>query len=245
MKDLVKIDLYRLGRHKLYWAGCLLALGFTAWFLLVRPIPQLEKYEAEKVAILLNAGISFYFSFFVGLFLGSEWADGILRNKVMAGHSQKAVLGGHYLSLLAALGGMTLSWLLGALAGGVALSGSLLFFCLKSLMFNAAFIAVLQAICFRLRKQSQGIIFTGTIFYMTFVGTLAGNLLYSISMGRPVLHKIVALLYNTSAIGQCFAGSGLADEGLNNPLLQIPVSLLLMAGALLLGSLGLNKRSID
>jgi len=100
MKNLVKMGILRLFKNMFYILGCILAFGITVWFLDTRPIPQFAHYSAENVAIILSVVIILFFAMFVGFFIGSENEDGILRNKVMAGHTQLDVYLSHYIVLL-------------------------------------------------------------------------------------------------------------------------------------------------
>ena len=213
--------------------------------MLAQPIPQLAKHEPETVAILLCTAISFFFSFFVGLFIGSERSDGLLRNKVMAGHSQKRIFLAHYLTLFTAVLVMQLCWLLGALAAGAALQGRLIrFFCI-ALLLHAAYIALLLAICFRLKKNALPL--SLGLYFILFTVMEAAAILYrySISEGAPALGRAMAILYNISPIGQCVARCSFVYPDLSRAPLQISVSLAVLGLALFAGTLRLNKRNIE
>lgn len=243
MKNLVKIGLTRLYKKKFYIVGCVLAFAITLWFLKAGPIPQLVKYSADTVALLLSAAITLYFSLFTGLFMGNETEDGILRNKVMAGHSQVTVYLSHYVTLLIAMVGMFVCWLLGAIAGGTVITSKVLLNICIVLLANAGYIAVVLAICFRIKKQVVGIIIGICIFYILVTTVLVNNYVYMISCGTPA-EKLMTVVYNISAVGQCFAVSDFVDEGLRVPLLQLLVSVTVALLATLAGTCKLAKRNI-
>lgn len=245
MKNLVKIGLFRLSKSFLYIAGCILAFVITCWFLTVRPIPQLVNHDATDVAILLSAAIALYFSAFVGLFMGNENADGILRNKVMVGHTQLQVYFSNYVTFLVAMLGMMVCWFLGALAGGMTISARILAYVVIAVLYNAAYIAVLQAIVFRFKKQVIGISAGLLLFYAFLTSVLMGNFFYMITDGQAALQKIIVVVYNISAVGQCFARTYLADPGLADPVVQILTSVVVCLVATFLGTLGLKKRDIN
>lgn len=244
MKNLVKIGLIRLSKNWFYSLGCFLAFVITDWFITVHPIPQLTSYSNENIAILVSAAIVVYFSIFVGLFIGNEYEDGILRNKVMAGHTQVEVYVSHYITLLFALIIMMCFWFLGTIASGTLISLKLMGYCLVAFLYNAAYIAILQAIVFNLKKQTTGILISVGIVYCMISFVLFGNFFYMTFYEQPVISKVIAVIYNMSAMGQCFASTALADSGLGNIRIQIPVSLILIALASFFGTLRLAKRDI-
>lgn len=244
MKDLIKIGLVRLSKNIYYIAGCVLAVAVTYWILATRPIPQFVNHEAGNIAIFVSAAIILYFSIFCGLFCGNENEDGILRNKVMVGHSQLEVYFSNYITLVIAAIGMMICWLIGAIAGGAALNSKLLEYLFIAFLYNAAYIAIIQAIVFRAKKQVTGVVISFGVFYMLMNAVLMGNFFYMITDGNAALQRIVMVLYNMSAIGQCFARTDFTDPGLADGFVQVAASILVFTVATFLGTLGLKKRDI-
>ena len=246
MKNLIKIGLIRLYKNLFYLVGCILAFAITYWFLVTRPIPQLADYSEESVAILLSGAIVAFFSMFIGIFLGSETEDGILRNKVMAGHTQNSVYVCHYITFLIALIGMMFFWLLGAIVGGTKVTTGFIGYIVIAFLYNAAFIAVIQAIVFHMKKMVTGIICSLAIFYFLVSGVLLGNFVYMVlSETKPAAAKLFSVIYNMSAVGQCFSRTAMADSELSSTGIQVPTSLGLIILALFLGTLRLKKREIN
>lgn len=246
MKNLVKIGLIRLYKHWFYIVGCILAFVITVWFLETRPIPQLAHHSAESVAILLSGAIIVYFSMFIGIFMGSEAEDGILRNKVMAGHTQLEVYVSHYVTFLLALIGMLVCWFLGAMVGGTQVTADFIEYTCIAFLYNAAYIAIIQAIVFRMKKMVSGVVLGLGIFYFLAANVLISNYIYMVlsDMGQPIMVTLFSVIYNMSAVGQCFARTALADPGLGTTGVQVSVSLGLIVLASLLGTLKLKKRDI-
>lgn len=245
MKNLLKMGLIRLYKNIYYLGGCVLAVGITYWFLTVQPIPQLVKFGTNSSAILVSAAIVFFFAIFTGLFFGSEREDGTFRNKVMAGHSQVTIYFSQYITLLIAMLGMVLCWIIGALAAGATLNGELLVYIVIAILYNAAFIAIALGITFRTKKQLNGIIIPLAITYFFTFGVMVGNFIYMITIENVVVNTVVKVIYNMSAIGQCFARSGLSDEGLGSAVIQIPVSLAIIALAIFAGTVKVAKRDVN
>lgn len=245
MKNLVKIGLTRLYKNFFYILGCVLAVVITNWFLVTTPIPQLAHHSKESVAILLSGAILLFFSFFVGLFMGNENEDGILRNKVIAGHTQMEIYISNYITLLVAMLVMLVCWMVGAVLGGVSIGKEILVYSVVAIFYNAAFIAIVQALVFRIKKQVTGIVISMAYFYLLLTSVLFGNLLYMLTAENTLMSTVVVVFYNISALGQCFARTALADPGLANSLIQIPVSVVVIMVATVVGTLGLRKRDIN
>lgn len=245
MKNLLKIGFTRLFRNIYFISGCILAVLITCIFLRECPIPQLQHYRSETVAIVLSGAVVLFFSVFVGLFIGNENEDGVLRSKVMAGHTQNEVYMSHYITLLTAMAVMMVCWFAGALAGGAKFGTEMLVYLAVALLYNAAYIAVVQALVFRIRKQVTGIVLTVGLFYLLVNCVLFGNLFYMITAENSFMNSVVVIVYNLSALGQCFARTDLSDPGLGETIIQIPVSLLVAGAALAAGTAGLKKRDIN
>lgn len=245
MKNLVKIGLVRLSKNVFYILGCVLAFAITYWVLVVRPIPQLVNHSTTDVAILTSAAIVLFFSVFSGLFLGNENEDGILRNKVIAGHTQLEVYFSNYIVLAIAVIGMMICWLLGAIAGGAVVDSRLLIYFFIAVIYNLAYISVIQAIVFRAKKQVTGVMISFAWFYILMTTVLMGNFAYMVTEGQEVAQKIVILIYNMSAVGQCFARTDFSDPGLANGFVQLATSVVVFALATFFGTLRLKKRDIN
>ena len=159
--------------------------------------------------------------------------------------SQLDVYFSNYITFLVALVGIMIFWFAGSVAGGAAISSELMLYMVIAFLYNAAFIAIVQAIVFRLKKQVVGISISMGLFYFFVVSVLMGNFFYMITDTNKALQNIVIVVYNVSALGQCFARSGLADQGLANTGVQISASIIIFILATFIGTLKLKKRDIN
>lgn len=246
MKNLVKIGVTRLYKNIFFIVGCVLAFLITEWFVSVGPIPQLAKYGATTNAIVVSAGIIFFFALFTGMFFGGERESGILRNQVMAGYSQKEIFFGRYITLLIALTVMNLFWILGAVVGGTKIDAQMLKYIGIEFLYNAAAITVVLAICSRTKKQLNGIVISLGIAYLCVTGVLVGNFIYSITADiSKTVSMIVAYIYNLSPVGQCFARSGIADEGIDTLWIQLLASLTVLVLGFFFGTFKVSKSDVN
>lgn len=101
MGNLLRSGLCRLFKNKFYLAFLVFVLVFSVWLLLYNyeamsyfknPVPPDEHFfEAASCA-------PFVFAAFVPLFAGREFSDGVIRNKILAGHTRLAIFSAAVLS---------------------------------------------------------------------------------------------------------------------------------------------------
>lgn len=101
MRKLLSAGFSRLWKNKVFWGGVLLMAGYLV-LVLVHNYRQASLYNEAPVVIVdvyLTGCFQFIGAFtaiFAALFLGTEYSDGTIRNKLIAGHSRVSV----YLSSL-------------------------------------------------------------------------------------------------------------------------------------------------
>ena len=245
MRSLIKINLIRLYKNTFYIVACILAFIITYWFMTVKPIPQLANKEPLVSAILLSSGIVFFFSIFAGLFFGNEREDGIIRNKLIAGHSMLTIYFSQYITLCIAMLIMMVFWLVGAIVAGMPINSDTILYTLIAILFNAATLSIIESVVIRVKKQIIGVLASMFIIYIFLQSVFVGNFLNMITYENKVANTIVVVIYNISSIGQCFARSGMGDPEINNTFIQIMVSVIVMVISFLLGTMKLSKTEIN
>ncbi|MDE6641100.1 MAG: ABC transporter permease [Acetatifactor sp.] len=100
MNRLMSAGFTRLWKNKFFWLGMILLPGFLA-FALFSNYHDMKQYNFSFTINGFLYGcfllIGMFTSIFAALFLGTEYSDGTIRNKLVIGHSRTAV----YLSSLA------------------------------------------------------------------------------------------------------------------------------------------------
>lgn len=100
MNKLLSAGFSRLWKNKFFWLGIILLPGFMA-FALFSNYHDMKQYNFAFTIDGFLYGcfllIGMFTSIFAALFLGTEYSDGTIRNKLVIGHSRTAV----YLSSLA------------------------------------------------------------------------------------------------------------------------------------------------
>ncbi len=87
MSRLIHANLYRLRRSRLFW-GVLLACALESAYLCAVNRDVANYYEWNMMQIPLY--LTFVDAAFVGMFIGTDWSDGTLRNRLIVGHTRAA-----------------------------------------------------------------------------------------------------------------------------------------------------------
>ena len=96
MRKLLRASFFRLRTSKALWLCAAAAFVFSAFRIFKIPSDNLQKYSLEEAMMDVFPFFPILYGVFSGLFLGVEYQDGTLRNKLIAGHSRQNV----YLSSL-------------------------------------------------------------------------------------------------------------------------------------------------
>lgn len=127
MNKLLCADFARLWKNKVLWLGMACMAGAAVLMALqgsrnALAYPE-ERFALEKIFFQYAPLAGLACAVFTSLFLGTEYSDGTLRNKIAVGHSRAAVyLAGGVTCLVAGVL-MNAAWVLAMLAVGVPLLG--------------------------------------------------------------------------------------------------------------------------
>ncbi len=114
MRKLISANLMRLWLNKAFWVTVLLMIGLESAFCLL-----LLKQNSTRLDIVMYTMvqiIGILISVFLSLFMGTEYNDGTLRNKLIVGHKRSSV---YLASLIAGIAAVTVIYLAWALTGGM------------------------------------------------------------------------------------------------------------------------------
>lgn len=94
MRNLFSSHLMRLRKNKVFWICLVLLAAFAVY----TPIMYTVSMEKTGMEITLDRGLFVFAPFvpillsvFCSLFLGTEYSDGTIRNKIMVGHNRAAI----------------------------------------------------------------------------------------------------------------------------------------------------------
>lgn len=245
MKNLYKVSCRKIYKNTFYKIGLIIAAVvtyiFTAGYISLGQI--IDTMPLVQKMIFIGAAMIPFFTIFPPIIICSEYGDGVMKNKVISGYSQKQIfLGG----MLAQLSACAFMWIIHVIAGiiaGVRPDGKDVLSMLAMLLAVLAYTAVIYAITFRLRKPVRSFIVDMLLLNACYNVLIFGNLLGMYLKGFAL--KILALVYNANAMGQWFVLNGLADEDQDpGRIPQIILSVLLVGLAVLIGTMKVNKRDL-
>ena len=115
MLKLLRADFFCLRRNRAFWLCAAAAFALSSVCMLQASGDSAQTLEQHLLQVfpflpILHAA-------FVSLFLGLEYQDGTLRNKLIVGHSRKCVYLSRLLVSIIGCGGILLAWALSALTG--------------------------------------------------------------------------------------------------------------------------------
>jgi len=199
----------------------------------------------EEFAIFIGAGTLAFSAVFVAGFMNFEYSEGVIRNKVIAGHNQWEIFLSNVVSQIQVNMLMLGFWIIGALMGGAHVTQRSFYAVVTALFYNIDFVCIMAALGMRVRNQilasSIGII----VFFILTNGFLIGNALVAFSEGT--VQKVFIVLYNLSPAGQWFANSWYGVMLEMNPgfFTSVLLALIVSIAAVLLGGIRLNKRELN
>lgn len=102
MSKLLNANFARLWKSRIFWLGMLFSAGLSVFFILMRYI-DIEQHQevyatlnesyknADELIFIGGIIIIFAAAVFIGIFVGTEYSDGTLRNKLIIGHSRSSI----------------------------------------------------------------------------------------------------------------------------------------------------------
>lgn len=125
MRKLLSANFYRLKKEKLFYMILIVTFGFSLGGMWIHASSWAEsdmELVLDECFFSMAPYMGFLYGIFVSLFLGGEYSDGMIRNKVIAGHTRRDI---YLANVICCLGGnlmLAAAWLLGSVPG-IFLSG--------------------------------------------------------------------------------------------------------------------------
>lgn len=122
MNKLLSADLYRLKRDKVFWICFLAMLVYTVLAMLSNCQQALQgttsfEYALDTFYFVYALPLGLLIAVAVSLFLGIEYSDGTIRNKLIVGHTRRDIYLAHFLTNMMCGSLLLLAGLLGGLCG--------------------------------------------------------------------------------------------------------------------------------
>lgn len=129
MSRLIRANFARLWKSRIFWVGIAYSLGLGLLIVSTqyREMVTTPGYHPHIDNVLFSGGMfmPIVVAVFVGLFVGTEYSDGTIRNKLMVGHTRGAVYASNFLVCTAAVWIMHLATIAVIVGIGFPLVGNL------------------------------------------------------------------------------------------------------------------------
>ncbi|WP_044916827.1 hypothetical protein [Butyrivibrio sp. WCE2006] len=247
MINLYKANMQRIFKNILFIGGLIIAFIATYAFTanILHMTGRFEKMGCDGRMFFISIAMMGFFTIFVPVFTHIEYSDGVIRNKIIAGYSQKEVYFSHMLSHFSALGIMIVCHMIAGFIGGVNISGQLLLRYLILFLALCGYISVLLILAMRIKRMVLLAVLTFLVLQICYTGIMIGNALLAFVF-KGTQRYIASLIYNIVAFGQWLSRTCIADDYTNpGTLAQILISLAVILISALIGTLGLGKRDLQ
>ena len=93
MYKLLKANFFRLVKNKIFWGIVIITILIASFILLNTILNHQGEIKAgiDNILIMYINFIGIFIAMFTSLFVGTEYSDGALRNKIVIGHSRKHI----------------------------------------------------------------------------------------------------------------------------------------------------------
>lgn len=197
MSRLLSACFTRLSRHKVFWLGMVIMFVWSALMLIEGN--QHEQRILDDFFFQYAPVVGGFCAVFISLFLGTDYSDGTIRNKIAVGHSRKAVYLSNMIVCLMAGIMMNAAWILAMLTIGVPLFGwpesgtiVVLGYLLITVFMIAAFVSIFTMISMlNQHKASAAVTALLTFLLILFVASYCYNRLHEPEMysAGPVITR--------------------------------------------------------
>ncbi len=233
MTRLLSANLRRLKINIPFYVFSFIILAVSIFFTSKGYLLMFGDYMSAESAIMLvsavPAGLN---TLFISFFIGREYSDKTIRNKIVVGYTKGEIYGAALLTTSLVTIFWVVLWFIGSISGTALTGGeysmeSLVVKALVVLFFNLAFSSALTAMCMTIHSRALCIVLNTQIppYLITFI-LVNVSLLETHGSFKPVIKEIMTFIINLIPMGQWFFMS--VDTG--EILYPKPVLMLLSVG---------------
>lgn len=241
MKKVLSANLIRLMKSKSLWFYTAAMFGITVWYICFGAnaiaIHQTEADVMDYTTFIVGM-IPAFLTLFTGFFVGTEYSDKTIRNKLSVGHTRKEVYLSYLFTLYTAMGILFAAWLLGTItAFGV--TGAefdrirFIKITIAAIFFSAAFATLLLMISIMFQSKAFAVILEIEFARISLMIPLMGVLLIESLNGMG--SKLITFFINCFPMGQWMLSTGLLPVAPMSVSVQVVLSLLLIVSIVLFG----------
>ena len=185
MNKLLAANFVRLKKDPVFWMGMLFMFAFCVIILIKNYLDLRTDVALDNFFFGYAMFVGIVSAIFCSLYLGTEYSDGTIRNKLIVGHTRVSIYLSNLIVCIAASLFMMLAWLIPAAVLGFPLFGSLtmeikafLLVFAGSLVMIAALAAIFTLVSMLIQNKSFAAVATVVgIFILIFAATYIANAL--------------------------------------------------------------------
>lgn len=175
MRKLLSANFSRLWKDKIFWLGILFMFGFGIFGAYTK-YSNIVRYNSQELlddilfAYVILVGCCL--AVFCSMFLGTEYSDGTIRNKLIVGHLRSSIYLSNWLTNIVAAIMMAIAFLLSySTLGSLLLEppkasvGQILFYMLISIFTLIAYASIFSTISMLITKKSNAAVICLLIFF--------------------------------------------------------------------------------
>ena len=217
MLKLLSANRIRIKKSKLFWIGLFVTIGYSVFLLIMNYIEKVSYIGNSIVQInwyLLSpfSVISFFCPVFSSTFIGTEYSDGTMRNRLIVGHTRKNIYLANFITvclvnLIITLITTVIAGFLGTLLLGWHMINPMLFLLnyMGGIMMLVAFSGFFTLVAMVIHNKTMGAVISIIVYLASY-------------MIVAVIRRLVFSFYNGEAISDIF--SGLSDDMVSQPVLE-------------------------
>lgn len=187
MNKLLSAQFFRLRKDKTFWLCITGMLVYSLVYMLngcrqaIANEPLGYHYSLEQFYFHVGLPLGMFCAVFTSLFLGTEYSDGTIRNKLIVGHTRRHIYLANLIVCFTATFFMLLTWFVGGLIGIPTLgfwkmgAGTVLYM-LIAVCIGAVFSAIFTAIAMLCHNKATSAVFVILLFFGLL---LLGSILYN------------------------------------------------------------------
>ena len=203
MRKLLSANFSRLWKDKFFWL-CMGAMLIYSVVYMMNGCRQAAadlseyNYSLDKYYFHFAVVIGAFCALFSSMFLGTEYSDGTIRNKIIVGHTRTSIYIANLITSFTATLLLMLVWLIGALAAiptlGVWEMGvpNLFAYLLIAVMFEAALAAIFTFVCMQTANKATTVV----ISILLFLGLIVFASMINNGLSQPEMTSGVQISAN-------------------------------------------------
>lgn len=212
MSKLLSANFMRVKKNKPFW-GCIIFMLFLGISLPIAQYMQVEELNQTRQEVYETVLDQQFFTFvmfiglvasvFCGLFLGTEYSDGTIRNKVVVGHTRNGIYLANLITCMIASLVMCLTFIISYLAVGYPLLGGfhleikqILLLTLASFMVAVVFSSIYTLIA--MNNQNKAAIAVACVLF-AFISMFGGQLIES-RLNEPEMWEAYSYTTDTGQV---------------------------------------------